>query len=216
MNTRTNPRAELQRNGFVVLHRFDAKELLNIASEFGQIDLDSRDQIPVKDIRPQPRTEARANTLSSRYGTESFPFHTETAYLPSPSRMLLLFCVDPGAGTRPTLLLDSKPLLDARSGAERFGTWTIRSGRLPSLCHAFSRFGPNIKVRYDPECMRPSGSLARIEEVEIHSLIKRCQPVVLNWKAQDLLILDNERMLHGRGESKTVDQDRWLKRVLVS
>jgi alpha-ketoglutarate-dependent taurine dioxygenase len=35
------------------------------------------------------------------------------------------------------------------------------------------------------------------------------------WRARDLLVIDNQRMLHARGSGSAPDQDRVLARILI-
>src|SRR5207247_3391746 len=90
----------LDRDGYCVLHGGDVEDLLVFAGHLGRPERDPREKVLVKDIRPQPKDAANVNTLSSRYGMGAFPVHTEAAYLPSPPRFLLLYCVSPGSGGR--------------------------------------------------------------------------------------------------------------------
>ena len=97
----------LGRDGYWVTHDVNPDALLDLACQLGSPQPDPRDHLLVKDIHPQPKERANPNTLSSRYGLGAFPFHTEAAYLSAPPRFLLLYCVHPGDGARPTLLLDA-------------------------------------------------------------------------------------------------------------
>src|SRR5258708_33000235 len=82
--------------------------MLGSVQQPGPIRVDRRSPEPVRDIRPQPVHSAKQNTLSSRYGTDAFPFHTDTAHWDQPARYLVLYCVNPGEGNRATLLQDSR------------------------------------------------------------------------------------------------------------
>lgn len=97
----------LERNGYSFTHGVCQTGLIDTVQKLGPIRVDQRSPDPVRDIRPQPISLAKTNTLSSRYGTEAFPFHTDTAHWDQPARFLALYCVNPGAGKRPTLLQDS-------------------------------------------------------------------------------------------------------------
>src|SRR5262245_17548310 len=100
--------SQLETNGFVIARGVPEVDLLDIVRPLGKVRVDPRSPTPVRDIRPQPPNSAKANTLSSRYGTDAFPFHTDTAHWDQPARYLALFCVDPGEGQRETLLQDSR------------------------------------------------------------------------------------------------------------
>ncbi|HYG63199.1 MAG TPA: TauD/TfdA family dioxygenase [Thermoanaerobaculia bacterium] len=204
-------------DGYCVLNNVDAEALLPIARELGHPHFDPRDRVLVKDIRPQPVAVANANTLSSRYGMGAFPLHTEAAYLPRPPRFLLLYCVRPGSGGRTTILLDAAKVFSRISCRRRLGTWVVKAGRRPFLCHALWGSPPkDFGIRYDRECLFPRGPAAQAEDQLISDFISRSTPTKIVWTEKKLLVVDNLRMLHGRGEANDDDRDRWLKRVLVA
>jgi alpha-ketoglutarate-dependent taurine dioxygenase len=203
--------------GYCVLNGVDVEALLPVARELGHPRPDPKDRVLVKDIRPQRVTEANANTLSSRYGMGSFPLHTEGAYLRKPPRFLLLYCVRPGSGGRTTALLDGVDIFSRFSCPRRPGTWVAKAGRRPFLCHVLWR-NPlkNFGIRYDRECLFPQGRAAQAEEQLISEFMSKSMIMTIAWAEKQLLIINNLRMLHGRGETHFDDRDRWLKRVLVA
>jgi alpha-ketoglutarate-dependent taurine dioxygenase len=212
----SDDRQRLKREGYVVIQGVNAEDLLPTAREIGRPYPDPRDRVLVKTIRPQPETLASTNTLSSRYGTGAFPLHTEAAYLPRPPRYFLLYCVSAGSGGRTTTLLDSTSLFALLSSPRRPGTWVVRAGRRPFLCNALSRTAfDDFRIRYDRECLFPAGPTSRAEERLILAFIAASRPATVLWAAKQLLIVDNGRILHGRGGSNTDDGDRHLMRVLV-
>jgi alpha-ketoglutarate-dependent taurine dioxygenase len=209
-------REPLDRDGYCLIHDVDSKDLLHWASIVGRPQQDPRDRVLVKDIRPQPEMVANPNTLSSRYGMGAFPFHTEAAYISRPPKYLLLYCVNPGIGGRNTIVLDSAHLLRQVANRRRLGTWVVKAGRRPFLCYALQGGPTDFGIRYDRECVFPRGAIARSEERSIQEFVLGSTPTTIRWATRQLLILDNHRMLHGRGESTSDDRDRWLKRVLVA
>lgn len=210
-------RERLNRCGYCVIHAVNAEDLFLFATALGRPERDPRDRLLVKDIQPQPKTAANANTLSSRYGMGVFPVHTEAAYLQTPPRFLLLYCLNPGSGGRPTSLLDGADLHARMSHTRRPGTWVVKAGRRPFLCNVLWGDPPNgFGIRYDRECVFPHGLAARSEEHAIQQFISESTPITIHWVEKQLLIVNNYRMLHGRGGSNSDDRDRWLKRVLVA
>jgi L-asparagine oxygenase len=208
--------ARLDRDGHCVIHHVAAFDLLAFATALGGPEPDPRDRVLVKDIRPQPRDAANINTLSSRYGMGDFPVHTEAAYLRKPPRFLLLYCVEPGSGGRTTVLLDAAAHFSRLPCVRRPGTWVVKAGRRPFLCDVLWRRTPNgLGIRYDRECLFPRGPAALAEEQSIREFIASSTPTPIEWVSGQLLVIDNHRMLHGRGGSNNDDRDRWLKRVLV-
>jgi alpha-ketoglutarate-dependent taurine dioxygenase len=211
-----NQRASVDRDGYCVIHGVDVGDLLAFAAVLGQPMPDPRDRVLVKDIKPQPKETANTNTLSSRYGMGAFPVHTEAAYLGEPPRFLMLYCVEPGAGGRTTVLIDTAALSSRLPTARRPGTWVVKAGRRPFLCDALWRRAlDKIGIRYDRECLFPCGPAALTEEQTIRDFIALSAPATIAWASGQLLVIDNHRVLHGRGGSTNDDRDRWLKRILV-
>jgi len=178
---------------------------------------DIRDPRKVRALQPQTPAEARINTLSSRYGTGPFPFHTETAYWFSPAKFLVLHCKNPGAGLRPTLLADTHSWQlggQERSLLENAG-WKIKA-RKPFLSSIFNTKAKRLRVRFDSECMAPFTNDANLAQTLIAQQLGRCNTITIHWSADDLLVIDNERMLHARGPTSIPDPDRTLHRVLIS
>jgi L-asparagine oxygenase len=209
-------RKRLYHDGHCVIHAVDTGDVLDIAADLGRPQPDPRDGVLLKDIRPQPRHTANTNTLSSRYGMGAFPVHTEAAYLRKPPRFLLLYCIEPGCGGRTTVLLDGAAISSRLPEVRRPGTWVVKAGRRPFLCDVLWRRAQNqVGIRYDRECLFPCGPAALAEEQLIRSFVEASTPVTIEWARGQLLVIDNHRVLHGRGGSKHDDKDRWLKRVLV-
>jgi alpha-ketoglutarate-dependent taurine dioxygenase len=206
----------IDRDGHCVIHGVGVGDLLAFAAALGRPMLDPRDRVLVKDIRPQPKETANSNTLSSRYGMGAFPVHTEAAYLGRPPRFLMLYCVEPGSGGRTTVLIDTAALSSRLPALGRPGTWVVKADRRPFLCHVLWRRAlDKVGVRYDRECLFPCGKAAQTEEETILDFISSSTPARITWASGQLLVIDNHRVLHGRGGSINDDRDRWLKRIMV-
>ena len=94
----------LDRNGYLLVHDVPESSLIDVVRYLEPIRVDPRSPEPIRDIRPESKDSAKTNTLSSRYGTDAFPFHTDTAHWERPARYLALYCIDAGEGHRATLL----------------------------------------------------------------------------------------------------------------
>lgn len=203
--------------GYLVIDGVALTDLLPLVQVFGLLQPDPRDGVLVKDIHPQSRDAANTNTLSSRYGLGAFPFHTEAAYLRRPPKFVVLYCMNPGRGARATLVLDSVALFSSLPRYRGEATWLVRAGRRPFLCEALWGCPPaGFGIRYDRECLLPRGPAAQREDALIEGYIASSRPIEIQWMPQRLLLLDNHRMLHGRGDSDVDDRGRWLKRILVA
>lgn len=207
---------ELERDGYSFIHRVRETDLLDTVRQLGPLRVDPRSPEPVRNIRPQPIEFAKENTLSSRYGADAFPFHTDTAHWERPARYLALYCVDPGEGRRPTLIQDSRQwrLDEDETDLACRALW--KTGHLrPRLCMFAESAEGELAIRYDMDCMRPMTREARELEALIEVRISRSAQTQIDWQPESLLIIDNRRMVHARGKSNGPDTSRVLKRALM-
>lgn len=202
--------------GYALLRDFDNSDLLPFAELFGEPKADTRNPAVIRDLRPQLTTTAATNTLSHRYGMGAFPMHTEAAYWREPARYVFLFCVTPGRGRRPTVLLDITPRLSSQEVALlATELWVVGRTRHPFIAPVLDFVRSRPRLRFDLECMKPAQRRSR-SEVLLRRLVESEERVQIEWKRHDLLIIDNFRTLHGRGVADAPDPDRHLRRVLVS
>lgn len=206
----------LSTNGYCTLRGFDRSKLLGFANKFGTPTVDPRHPYPIRALSPQHVTKANPNTLSSRYGLLPFPFHTDVAHWRSPARILLLYCVKPGSGQRPTSLVDSFQWKLSAKDLHILCASIWRSGHVRSfLCNAMECEENSLGIRYDPGCMTPYSESANEAQVILQRFIKISSSTQIDWSEQTLLIIDNTRMLHARGAALVPDTDRVIERVLI-
>lgn len=165
-------------------------------------------------VRPQAVDDAHPRSLSARYGLGALPFHAELSHRPRPCRYVLLGCIEPGPLSTATLLLDWRTLnfspeeLHLLESAPIF----VRTGRRSFYSTILS--SDRSFLRYDPGCieaidMRGQAALRLVEQRLAGGL-----PEVHHWHRGDILIIDNWRVLHGRGTSEQ-DTGRCLARILI-
>lgn len=166
-------------------------------------------------LRPTPSEEAKPRSLSRQFSLGEFPFHVDTAHWVTPCRYVLMGCLCPGAGKRPSLLLDTRNLeltpaqvalleqtpLRIRNGKHSFFGTVLRSGR---------QF-----VRYDPGCMEAICANGERALAFYSNAAWADQIVTIEWERGKTLVIDNWRVLHARGAALTVDLNRTLLRALV-
>jgi L-asparagine oxygenase len=206
----------LERNGYLFMPGVRETDLSHTIRQLGPLRVDPRSPEPVRDIRPQPLQFAKENTLSSRYGTDGFPFHTDTAHWDRPARYLALYCVDPGEGKRAILLQDSRVwrLDEVEKDLACRALW--KAGHLrPRLCMLAEGAGGELTIRYDMDCMRPMTKEARELKALVEARISCSAQLRIEWQPECLLIIDNRRMMHARGKSSQPDKRRVLKRMLI-
>jgi L-asparagine oxygenase len=207
---------ELGERGFHHSSCLEAGDLLDLCAQLGRPRGDQRDPRIIRTLSPQEPVDAPANTLSSRYGLGAFPFHTEVAYWRRPARYVVLTCIDPGTGCRPTLLCDggSWQLTSAERRSLAEGVWKVSCTR-PFLCSILSGDDGHGRIRFDADCMIPMTREARLAQGIVAERLEGSGRVEINWVAHDLLVIDNRRILHARGAAQARDVSRTLQRVLV-
>ncbi|WP_081494288.1 TauD/TfdA family dioxygenase [Bradyrhizobium genomosp. III] len=208
--------SQLQRKGYLFVSEVSEADLACTVQQLGSLRVDPRSPEPIRDIRPQDLNSAKQNTLSSRYGTGAFPFHTDAAHWDHPARYLGLYCVDPGEGKRATLLQDSQVWAldnDEQELACR-ALWATGHVR-PRFCTFAKETCHGLEIRYDMDCMKPMTKEAHSLKAVLEARIQDCKSTRIEWHPKSLLIIDNRRMLHARGSSARPDTGRILKRMLV-
>lgn len=206
---------EVEERGYCRIQGMPVSEVTSFAKQWGMIVPDPRTGADVRDLKPQPSELANPNTLSSRYGLGSFPFHTEAAYLSPPPNLLILYCQSSGPGRRPTYLIDSAPLIESLSCSGRKGSWIVKSGRKPALAYLVEQHARVAAFQYDADCMFPLSRTAQREQETVREFIKAAPRIELAWNDSDVAVISNARMLHGRGSSDVDDTNRVLKRILI-
>lgn len=173
----------------------------------------------VERVSPKTSDRARPGTMSALYGMGSFPPHTERAHWPTPPRFLILRSVG-DASNRPTILLDSYRLaLDPKLTQELLQTpWIVRWGEVSFRSRVLlpSSGAKGLwHVRYDRCCMTPCEEAGEGLSNRLEEALASLEPERHYWEPGTVLIIDNWRVLHGRGQSHDPDFGRALERVVA-
>lgn len=166
-------------------------------------------------LLPTEADEAKPRSLSKVHAVGEFPLHVDTAHWLTPCRYVMLACVSPGSASRPTLLMDTRRLQlnDHQSSLLHSTPLRVTNGRNSFFSTILSKARPF--VRFDPGCMTattPDGALA------LAVLARQNWPdyiETIHWKLGTVLVMDNWRMLHGRGCAGCADSDRKLLRISI-
>ncbi len=191
-----------------------AAEIALLASRLGDV-VPGRERQRVERIVPQETSSAYAGSLSSRFGMEALPLHTDTAHWPIPCRYLVLACAEPGPDPTPTILLDSCALqMTASEAADCMSAvFLIRNGRRSFYGSIMERDRPF--VRFDLGCMQ--GVTANSAAAEAPFSLSRNGERIFRqeWRRGEVLVIDNWRVLHGRGVAGPTAHGRVLLRAMV-
>ena len=171
--------------------------------------------LPVERVSPRGADDARKSSLSRRFGTGRLPLHCDMAHWIVPCRYIVLACADTGRVDSPTTLLDTAKVKFSESERllMRSACFAVRNGQRSFYATLIDRLRPFVRV--DPGCMEPlceDGVAAmNLFGYERH----RGDTVMFRWKVGDILIIDNWRVLHGRGNRAEADPSRRLLRAYV-
>ncbi|MEQ1716633.1 MAG: TauD/TfdA family dioxygenase [Hyphomicrobium sp.] len=165
-------------------------------------------------VSPQTPDEAHPRSLSARYGLNAMPLHAELSHRPQPCRYLLLGCIDPGTPSAVTMLIDWRTLgfsleeLHLLEGAPIL----VRTGRRSFYSTILSP--DRAFLRYDPGCLEAIDERSRAALRLVEDRLADASPNTHQWRRGDILIIDNWRVLHGRGPSQQ-GSGRQLARILI-
>lgn len=152
---------------------------------------------------PLAGAHAQRNSLSSRHGLGSFPFHSDGAHWAVPPRWVVMWCVA-DEERRPTLVV---PWCHVRS-ASRGAPVVVLKAR-----HASRYLELGNEARFDASVMMPANLDARglFEAVRAPSML--ASAVTIDWVPGRILVLDNHAVLHARGTPSAAGR-RVLRRAL--
>ncbi len=171
-------------------------------------------------LKPTATEDARPNTTSGIHGLNAFPPHTDMAHWPVPPRFLAMRTRKAMDGI-PTQLLDREAIkLDAHTNALlRRSVWRITRVRRPYLCSVYFDCHGQSGIRWDTCTMIPQGQIATDVQPSLLELIDgafRNERAEHEWtSAEEVLVIDNWRVLHARPEIPEGAIGRELERVLI-
>jgi hypothetical protein len=144
---------------------------------------------------PHEANNARQRSLSRDHGLGMFPLHTDCAHWVAPPRWTIAWC-ETNEERRCTLLL---PWATLRAGVVDRGpaTFLVRNGHRSF----FTTVG--TQARIDGSCMVAQTSTARALLAAAEEFVDASVVVSVEWHPGTILVLDNHRVLHGRGVPPT-------------
>lgn len=158
-------------------------------------------------LRPLSITEAHPNSLSSRYGLEAQPLHTDGAHLRRPPDVVILH--------NQTTSRTSTALWSPDNGQDRMdedawrsGIFTVATGRHKFLASALDR----SVLRLDPGCMTPADERAREVLKEAQAARRNCTDFAWS-RPGTTLVINNRRALHARNLVLPGDLERRIHRA---
>jgi hypothetical protein len=167
-----------------------------------------RGEPPISRLRPATEEQAKPHSLSAQVGLRAQPLHTDGAHQESPPDFLV-FVLERSTST-PTWLRHVNgqiaPWHDLRGGMFLVGV-----GPSAFFAPALTGAGPTRRLRFDPGCMTPCDGRARAAALFLSDTTSATR---FDWTSPgQVLVVDNRRTLHGRGEVDGGDLDRELTRI---
>jgi L-asparagine oxygenase len=208
-------------DGFCRVRLTSSEAVLRLASGLGKPVPMRVGRDVLQRLRPVPRHDARRRSLSALHGVGAFPFHTDGAHWIRPPHFLVMRCVDPGAGKRPTTIVDSHniPLLPSERALLHRAIFIVDGddNSRPFLDSILSdRWGTSSAIRFDEGCMRPAHASFGLASALLKEAMRRRPVASIEWRMDDGVVIDNWRCLHARAISRRHDGDRLLERVIVA
>jgi hypothetical protein len=213
--------ATLASQGWVLLHAVSREAFERIAIQLGSPVSSRLGSEEIDILSPSQAGDAPAHSLSATFGTGAFPHHSDAAYMRIPPRWILMRMAEPGPGRRQTCIRDVVGFAVSHRkglGLLQRAVWYVASRQgsfyIPILGLAPARECPIL--RWDYRVMRPASPSAQGAASKLHDLLTETPEVAISWQRNDLLILDNWRVLHARGSAAANDAGkRKLERILV-
>lgn len=165
-----------------------------------------RGQGVIDTLRPSPQAEAHPNSLSSRYGLEQQPLHTDGAHLEEPPNVVLLWSEQ--SSDVPTRIWRPRRV----PTYEKRGIFSITDGKDVRLAPACDSDG---MYRFDPICMRPLDHFSQLL-CERFSNPPDEEVFAFQWDVPNtVLLIRNGVVLHGRSRVENHDSERVLFRAAM-
>jgi alpha-ketoglutarate-dependent taurine dioxygenase len=208
----------LREDGFWATTADDETDFLRLAGWLGTAVPTRPGEPLIQKLTPTTHSGAHRRSLSAIYGVGEFPFHTDAAHHRRPPHWMLMRCVDAGPVGRPTLFADVRALrLSPRQRrAIKRAVWWVRSGGRAFLASVLSVSSDGERVRYDRGCMMPADPAFAPAASVFEEVLGSTTPMSVAWRAGDVVVIDNWRLLHARADGDGSDAGkRLLQRILV-
>ncbi|PCJ92918.1 MAG: hypothetical protein COA46_02790 [Porticoccaceae bacterium] len=185
--------------------------MLEVAKDLGEVYKVSTMPL-VQTLTPRLRKNEHKNTYSGNYGLNEFPFHTDLAHWYVPPRYLLLRCICPARNVS-TKLIDSHEVIN-REVRDLLNRAHFRPRkRLDGKANILKVLHGEL-FRWDSIFIEPANNVADLLKKIIEKRLNNIQPKgIYLANTGDCLLIDNWRMLHGRGCIDSKSMDRKIERI---
>ncbi len=191
------------------------EQLLALAAELGTPAATRTGGNLCDTLLPTEANAAMPRSLSKIHAVGEFPLHNDTAHWLTPCHYVMLACVSHGSGNRPTLLIDTQrlPLNERQSALLHSNPLRITNGRNSFYSTILSKTRPFL--RFDTGCMTATTSDGAETLAVLSRHNWRDYVETIYWEKGTVTVMDNWRILHGRGSADYPDSDRKLLRISI-
>ena len=181
----------IEKDGWVLINHYSG-ELLGLAEA-----ICSNSQLKIsfhntQKIIPKDKNEVEHFSLSSAYGLNRFPLHTDGAeYIIPPKYLVLRALSDSPTGTT---IADAKAIKNNISVCESIWTVKTKDGIISTkLLETYNKYNRDY-IRFNRLSMKCENG----NKSEVYNAIDSLPINCINWTKNKTIIIDNWRMLHGR------------------
>ena len=209
----------IQTTGFALLERYlPERSAVEVVSLLGDADTLGA-QGPVHQLKPAPVEACPPNTYSGNYGLREFPLHTDMAHWHIPPRFLMLRCLQ-GSAAVPTTMADGVTIVEQIGEATLIRALvkprrTVQGKRLLLRLYERTHAGGHL-LRWDEKYILPASPAGERGMSYLCDALTRSPRLDVHLaEPGDTLILDNWRMLHGRGSVPPDALNRTIARAYL-
>lgn len=208
---------KILQHGWVEIENISTeKTLTELASVVGNILVHPNGE-NIATLNPSQGQKSIKGTFSNTFGLQKFPLHTDTAFWSTPTRFVMLCSFKPSLCNTEIIHIDEiwqNLNSDDKSHAKKavYMIKTIHGQHYSSVL--FQNNGVE-GFKYDPCSMFPINNSAKIFDKKLKSILNELKPMEINWTGNKVLIFDNWKTLHGRGEAK-IENYREIKRIYLN
>ena len=193
----------IENDGWVVIDEYSG-ELLNLIENIcSKLELDISFH-NYKKLIPKDKNEVEHFSLSSAYGLDDFPLHTDGAEYKTPPRFLVLRALS--NSPTGTCIADANSICDSNIRSSKWSVKTKDGIVKTKLYEQHPKY--NIEyIRFNRLSMKCDEG----EKLDVYTTIDNLTISSILWTKNKTIIIDNWRVLHGR---HTLIEEDYEKRIL--
>jgi alpha-ketoglutarate-dependent taurine dioxygenase len=206
-------RSALAEKGWLDLGTLTEQALRDLAHALGRPLRSTRNGDILDELVPLDPPHARKRSMSATHGRGPFPLHTDGAHHLHPPRFVLMRARSATPCDTSICLLDALWRAPERIAALSHAHWLVTDGLAGFYAPLIMAGGTG--VRWDPCCMRPASKSGVASIATMDALISTSTAVRLKWQSNSGVLIDNWRVLHGRGDASATPS-RAIERIMVA